>query len=124
MRPRDAVEALVALVVGNLRDAARVDRAALPAVWEGLKGFAHGLRHRDPVRNAEVSRIYRRNFQSYASPWWVSRPLPELIRSAPAELTRIALGRESNGSRPPGRREQYFTERARYYPDKADTLEF
>jgi GT2 family glycosyltransferase len=124
MRPRDAAEALIALIVGNVRDAARVDRRALPAVWEGLKGFAHGLRHRDPVRNPQVSRTYRRNFQSYASPWWVSRPLSELIRAAPAELTRGALGRGANGSRPPGRRELYFTERARYYPDAADTLEF
>jgi GT2 family glycosyltransferase len=108
LRYRDAVGALLARLAVHLRDAVRQDRAALKAVPECLRGFVHGWRRRDPVRNAEVSRVYRRNFESFASPWWLSRPLSELIR----------------GTEGPGRREQYFAERSRYYPGAASTLEF
>jgi GT2 family glycosyltransferase len=108
LRPRDALEALVARLAMHVRDALRADRAALRAVPECLGGFAHGLRRRDPVRNAEVSRVYRRNFESFASPWWLSRPLSEIVR----------------GARGAGRREDYFDGRSRYYPDAAATLEF
>ena len=112
LRPRDAVEALVALVAAEVRDAVRVDRMALAAVPEAVKGFARGLRHRRAVRS-EVSRTYRRNFHTFASPWWMSRPLPELVRS---------LGRPTDPSA--GRRELYYAERKRYYPDAASTLDF
>jgi hypothetical protein len=86
-----------------------------------VKGFFHGLRHRSPVANSEVSRLYRTKFHSYASPWWFSRPPGEFIRSAPKELASTALGREIE--RPPGRREEYFAERAQYYPTTAATLQ-
>lgn len=109
-RPRDAFEAMVALLAQNTRDGLRQDREALKAVPEALKGFAHGLRHRAPLRNREISRTYRHNFFSYASPWWLSRPVGEIVRRKP--------------SPPGGRRAQYFAERARYYPRAADTLEF
>jgi GT2 family glycosyltransferase len=108
LRPRDALGALVARLAVHARDAVRQDKAALKAVPHCLRGFVHGLRRRDPVRNAELSRVYRRNFESFASPWWVSRPLSELVR----------------GAEGPGRRDQYFAERSRYYPNVASTLEF
>jgi GT2 family glycosyltransferase len=87
MRPRDALGALVALVAIGVRDGVRHDPAAFKAVPETVKGFAHGLRHRSPVR-PEVSRAYRMNFHSYASPWWVSRPAGELLKALPGELVR------------------------------------
>lgn len=119
-RPRDAFEALIALLALYLRDGLRTDRAALKAIPEALGGFTHGLRHRDPLRNPEISRVYRRNFLSYASPWWLSRPLGEIAKSAPGAL----LGRDGKGEPPPGRRDEYYAQRARYYPEAADTLRF
>jgi hypothetical protein len=121
LRPRHAAGTLVALLAANLRDTWRVKPSALGAVPEAVKGFVNGLRHRDPVRNAQISHVYRRNFHSFASPWWLSRPLPELVRSLPRELAR---GREKNWNRPRGRREQYYAEIARYYPDSSQTLKF
>ena len=118
-RARDAAEALVALMARVLRDAAREKPGAAGAVPETVKGFVHGLRHRRPVTKPEVSRFYRRNFETFASPWWLARPPGELIRSLPREIRE--------GKRAPdtaGRRAQYFEERSRYYPDEAATLQF
>jgi GT2 family glycosyltransferase len=118
LRGRDAVEALIALLARDIRDGLRVDRVALIAVWDTVRGFARGLRHRDPVRNAELSRVYRRNVEAFASPWWLSRPLGQLLRALPNEAHQ--------GSRPEnvGRREQYYDDRPRYYPAEAATLHF
>ena len=121
LRPRDAAEALIALLVANVRDAVRVDRAALKGIPATLEGFAAGLRHRDPVR-PEVSRTYRRNFHSFASPWWKARPLQSFLREAPLELVRAARG-ETVPPSPNGRRSLYYSERERYYPSAARTLE-
>ncbi|HEX8067707.1 MAG TPA: glycosyltransferase [Thermoleophilaceae bacterium] len=123
LKRRDAFEALVALVAHELRDTFREHRACIRAVPETVAGFAHGLRHRDPVRNPEVSRFYRRNFETFASPWWLMRPVGELIRALPRE---IAERRFHNESRPKGlgRRESYYAERARLYPDEASVLHF
>ena len=99
LRPRDAAGALVALLALNVRDALRSD----PGGWRGLpaslRGFASGLRHRHPVR-PEVSRVYRRDFHTFASPFAISRPLPELLVAVPAEW-----------------------QRERYYPSAASTLQ-
>jgi GT2 family glycosyltransferase len=114
LQRRDAVETLVALTSGCLRDGIRVKRAALKAIPLAVRGFADGLRQRDPVRSRAVSRTYRRNFHSFASPWWLSRP--------PAEFVTRALSRE--GSKPPGRKDEYFIARERYYPSQAATLDF
>ena len=122
LRPRDAVEALVAMLTVNLRDGLSVDRAALRAIPGGFAGFARGLRRRRPVR-AEISRAYRQNFESFASPWWFSRPPRELVRAAPRELARAVTGREA-GVQPPSDRGGYYDERARYYPAGTATLEF
>jgi GT2 family glycosyltransferase len=122
-RPRDAIEALVARLARHLRDALRENPAALKAVPDCLRGFVQGIRRRDPV-NRELSRFYRRNFHSFASPWWLSRPLPQLVRQAPRELARTLRRAPRKRSRPPGRREEYYAERSQYYPNAASTLEF
>ena len=114
LRPRDAVEAVVALLVANARDGIKVKRSALRAIPATIKGFARGLRTRAPVRDARISHTYRRNFHSYASPWWLSR--------RPREF--VSLPRRAKGSKPRGRRDEYFAERRRYYPIEAATLDF
>lgn len=123
LRPRDAAEALVALVARYLRDGLNGDPPVLEAVRNTCAGFAHGLRHRAPVKNPAVSRFYRHNFETFASPWWLSRPMGELIRALPRELSRGGRVRET---RPDGlgRREQYFADRARFYPDEPAVLDF
>lgn len=115
---RDAGEAFLALLARNVRDGLRLDRSAVRAVRYTLAGFVQGLRHRAPLRNAQVSRVYRRNFESFASPWWLSRPIPELIRKLPRELIS---GRPKNV----GRLEQFFADRGSLYPaENAETLRF
>jgi GT2 family glycosyltransferase len=117
-RRRDSLEALIALLARNIRDGLRRDTVAFTALPDTVRGFLHGLRHRDPLGNAELSRFYRRNFETFASPWWLSRPLPELLRALPRELI---AGRPENV----GRREQYFEERGRLYTaDLPETLQF
>lgn len=107
LQPRDAAETLVALLGRAMRDGVRTDRVALTAVTETVKGFAQGLRHRRPVR-PELSRFYRRNFQTFASPWWLSRSLPDMIRRSGT-----------------GRYDSYFSERERWYPlEEPATLSF
>lgn len=117
---RDAVEALVALIAHELRNAIRAESIAHKVIPDLFRGFAHGLRHRQPVRNPEISRVYRHDLHNYASPWWWSRPAGELLRSLPRELT----GRSKNGPPPVGRREQYFADRAHLYPDRTAELQF
>jgi hypothetical protein len=118
LHPRDAAEALVALLARAIRDGLRTDRVALRAVPDTVKGFVHGLRHRQPVRKAELSRFYRRNFETFASPWWLARPPGRLLRDLPRE----AFGQR--GPKPAGRRDEYYAERTRYYPQKPATLQF
>ena len=121
LAPRDAAEALVALAAHNVRDAVRLHRDGLRALPETLRGFAHGLRHRDPVANRAVSRAYRMNFRNFASPWWLSRSPRDMVRAAPGALVRRALGRPAPPPHP-GRREAYYEQRARYYPTSSATL--
>jgi GT2 family glycosyltransferase len=73
LRPLDAAAALAGLLYRSVRHALRRDRRALVGVPLGLRGFAHGLRHRRPV-NRELSRFYRRNFHSLANPLRMTRP--------------------------------------------------
>jgi GT2 family glycosyltransferase len=107
LRRREAIEALVAILALRVRDAVRMNPGALTAIPAVLREFVHGLRQRQPVENPELSRFYRRNFVSFASPWWFSRRPRELIRRGP-----------------PRRWEQFFERRARFYPDHARTLDF
>jgi GT2 family glycosyltransferase len=108
MRARDAAGAIIAVLAQRVRDGLRENRQCLRAVPDVLSGAAHGLRFRSPVRKPEVSRAYRRNFHGFASPWWVSRSPVDVLR-----------GRDGAG-----RNDQYFEQRARFYPEGASTLEF
>ncbi|MEA2399058.1 MAG: hypothetical protein QOK25_2614, partial [Thermoleophilaceae bacterium] len=123
LRPRDAVEALLALSVRVLRDAFREHPIALRSVGHTVSGAFRGLRHRDPVRHPEVSRFYRRNFETFASPWWLARPPRQLILSLPRELVRLVRYGEK---RPEGigRRQEFYERRAEFYPWEPATLEF
>jgi GT2 family glycosyltransferase len=124
MRPRDAAEALVALSFRVVRDGVNGDPAIFRALVDTLAGFVHGLRHRAPVSNAQVSHFYRQNFETFASPWWLSRPPREMLRALPREILGGGRVRES---RPEGlgRVEDYYARRARYYPEEEPgVLEF
>jgi GT2 family glycosyltransferase len=116
LRARDAPAAFISLLSRNVRDGVRTERAALKAVVDTTGGFLHGLRRRAPVRNARLSAAYRRDFETFAGPWRLSRPLPDL-------LFRRGGG-SVDGEQPPGRREKYFADRAALYPDEAATLKF
>ncbi len=122
LRPRDALGAVVAVATMVLREGIQVDPVALKALPPAGKGLLHGIRHRKSPVSADVSHAYRCNFHSFASPWWFARPLPELVRSLPGELTRRVAGHHV--TKPPGRRDQYFSERGAFYPASAATLEF
>ena len=123
MRRRDAAEALIALLATSARNTILYRREAAKALPAVVRGFAHGLRHRAPVGNAKISRTYRHCFESYASPWWLTRPPLQLLASLPGRVARKLLRRPERGERHPGRRELYYEERARYYPSVAATLE-
>jgi GT2 family glycosyltransferase len=123
LRPRDAAEALVALLVGNVRDWMRGWVGARRGPRETIAGFAHGLRHRAPV-NARLSRFYRRNFLTFVSPWQLSRSPLELMRAIPREAITGRL-RFGEGQEIGDRRERFFRERAHLYPkDEAALLDF
>jgi GT2 family glycosyltransferase len=114
LQPRDAAEALVALLAHNLGAAVSTDKAALKALPDTVSGFLHGLRHRRPVR-PEVSRTYRRNFETFASPWWISPPLRLLARDG--------LKRRRTASDYRARRDRWLAERARFYPRQRGVLQ-
>jgi len=111
---RDALEALLALLGQNIRDGRRKDSMAFKGLQETLRGFARGLRHRQAVR-PEVSRAYRHNFETFSSPWWFSR--------TPFEVLYDLATPGGSGHANRGRREAWFAERSRFYPDRAAVLE-
>lgn len=114
LRARDAAEALLALLTRNVIDGVRMDRMAFKGITDTLRGFAHGLRCRQPVR-ADVSRAYRRNFETFASPWWVCR--------TPGEIVRDTLSSRRPPYGPTRRRTRWLAERSRFYPDRWGVLE-
>jgi hypothetical protein len=123
LRARDAAGALLALLARSGRHALRADMGALAAVPITLRGFAHGLRHRQPVRSRELSRLYRTSFETFVSPWRIARPPRELVRALPGETARRAL----RGERPPkapGYPERFYSERRDLYPTAPATLDF
>lgn len=113
LRAREAAATLLALLALNVRDGARADRAAFAVIPETIRGFARGVRNREPVRNPEISRTYRHNFYSFASPWWVSRRPRELLGMADPQAPPVEE-----------RVDHYFRERSRYYPETTATLSF
>ena len=121
LRPRDALGALIAMVATELRDGFRLNWRCAVAAPHVVRGFVHGLRHREPLR-PEVSRTYRMNYWVFAPPWWLSRSPLDLARSVPKEIARrrfLEGERESS----PSRRQEYFDKRRRYYPEGAGVLE-
>jgi glycosyltransferase involved in cell wall biosynthesis len=123
LAPRDAAAALGALLAQDVRDALREHRGLITAVPHTVRGFVNGLRHRDPLRNRELSRLYQRDFETFAGPWRKSRPLGELLRALPRE---IATGRFHFDKRPEGvgRYDDFFAEREDLYPDQPEVLQF
>jgi GT2 family glycosyltransferase len=120
-RARDALPVVVRLMTRNLLDGLALDRRALRAVPATVRGFAAGLRHRQPVRNARVSERYRRDFETFASPWTLASPPLELARRLPGGL--VKRRREGGRGLLSGRREAYFAARADLYPDEPAVLE-
>jgi GT2 family glycosyltransferase len=119
LRMRDAIEAFFALLFQAGRDGYRVNKVAYKGIPETIRGFARGLRHRDPIASAEVSHFFRRNFHSFAGPFVMSRPIRELIRDLPRELVR-----SSDTPRPTGRADEFWEEREKLYPQEPATLQF
>ncbi len=118
---REAFGALVGISATHLRDGVRGRPRAAAAVFTSFGGFVRGLRNRQRVRK-EVSRVYRRHFLSFASPWWVSRPVHLFLLQLPGALVRRATGRRRPANHP-GRWAQYFERGERYYPTSSRTLE-
>ena len=116
LQPRDSIGGLVALLGHVFRDAARDDTAALMAIGDTFGGYARGLRLRQPVR-PKVSHFYRRNFITFASPWWLMRSPARLLRDLPGEVVRGKL-RKDRRPKGLGRREEYFRSRAELYPHR------
>lgn len=111
LRPRDATAALGALMLLGLRHAVRANPRALVGIPLSLAGFAKGLRHRQAVRTAELSRFYRENFHSFVNPARLARPLTEIV----------GLRRSSATSK--WRREEFIAKRERLYPRQAALLD-
>jgi len=122
LRPRDALGALVALVATELRDGFRLNWRCAVAAPAVVRGFVHGLRRRSPVR-PEVSRFYRLNYWKFASPWWLSRPLGDLLRSVPREVVRGRFTEDKREQQAPSRYEEYFAKRPHVYPDGPGVLQ-
>lgn len=123
LRARDAAGALIGLLVTHLRDALRASApAAVRCVATSFLGFRLGLRHRGPLQKASISRVYRKHFLDFASPWWLSRPPHRFLLALPGAVVRRATGRR-RPAREPGQRREYFARGARYYPASASTLE-
>jgi GT2 family glycosyltransferase len=112
-RARDAAEALIALLAINVRDALKANRAAFAGLKPTISGFFEGMRNRQRVSNRQISRTYRRNFHSFASPWWFSRRPRELLGMVDYNAPPLEQ-----------RKPNYFIERPRYYPKTAATLDF
>jgi GT2 family glycosyltransferase len=122
LQPRDAAEALVALLVGALITTVRVWRGAAPGIWHTVAGFAHGLRNRRPV-GPRVSRFYRHNFESFASPWWFWRSPRERMSRRLNEGEAVTDPRVAE-LKAASRRKRFFLERSRFYPDSDAVLDF
>jgi GT2 family glycosyltransferase len=120
---RDTAKVIVARLTRVVLDSVAISPRALGGLPATVAGVANGLRRRDPLQNAEISRFYTANFETFASPWALARPPGELIRLLPGVLVSRAAGRRRHGLLT-GRREEYFSARASLYPDEPRVLEF
>jgi GT2 family glycosyltransferase len=120
-RARDAAGAVGSMIGTMLREAARIDPAAIRALPHCLKGFARGLTRRTPVRNPAVSRMYRRNMRNFAGPLVYARRPHEFVTHPVRRLAGRLTGRPV--APPRGRRDDWFAERSRYYPATSSTLQ-
>jgi hypothetical protein len=123
LHPRDALLAFVAVVTRNVLNGLAIHPRAFTVIPVAVLGFLEGLRRRDPVQHAEVSRCYRKNFEAFAGIRSISPPIDELIRLVPGELLRRPF-RGKRRSLISGAIEDYFVQRARWYPDQAAVLGF
>jgi GT2 family glycosyltransferase len=122
LRAGQALGALAGILGTNLRDGVRGRPRAAGAAFTSFWGFVRGLRNREPV-SKEISRIYRQHFVSFASPWWVSRPVRLFFAQLPGALVRRVRGRRRLADHP-GRWAQYYDRGERYHPTSSRTLEF
>ncbi len=111
LRPRHAAGALLALLIDSVLDGHRLHRVAYRGFLDAIRGFRHGLRHRQPVQ-AHVSWAYRHNFESFASPWWLSR--------RPSVMVGDTIARRGIS---PDRRHEWRAKRPRFYPEGRGVLE-
>jgi len=120
--PADAAIVMARLLARHLRAALRIDRTAALGIPEMLRGFAHGMRHRERLKHATVSRAYRSNLHDFASPLAHSRPLGQIMLGLPREWIRSARGLPPREDRDVGRMTDYMAERSRYYPVSTASL--
>lgn len=125
LAPRDAAGALAAMLLGHLRNGVRVNLVSLQGVRPALHGFRRGLRHRAPVAR-RVSHVYRRNFIAFAG----VRSTSEVTWAKASAIPRDFVWRLRHRgepppapAEPPGRHEEYYERRARYYPASAAVLD-
>ena len=124
LHARQAPALLMALTSFHLRDALR----GHPWRREGGPHIAARIRPRPapsrPVHSQEISRYLPAALpETFASPWWLSRPPLLFLVSIPAAVVRRLTGRR-RPARHPGRSHEYYYDRgARYYPTEAATLE-
>jgi GT2 family glycosyltransferase len=112
LRPADALMALVNLTAKAVLDVGR-SPARWPALPALLSGFCAGLRRREPVR-PQVSRLYRREFREFRSPWFYLR--------RPLALWRSSRQRDGVAGYLRSRHEDFFAAREELYPRQTASL--
>jgi GT2 family glycosyltransferase len=122
LRGRDAAAAVTTVAARGLASSLLHGGNPIEATWSTLRGCTHGMRHRDPLRKAAVSRFYRRNFEAYTSPWSLMAGIDDLARALlPASrATALATVRSAAVLR----REAFFQQRRRLYPNVPAALKF
>jgi GT2 family glycosyltransferase len=113
LRWRDLLPVQGNRVVRVLLDGRALDRAALTALPDVLRGTVSGLRARRPLR-PEVSALYRRNFPEFASPLLFMRGPVARLRAIrdPERAQRDRLARL----------ERVYASRRRYFPSQPAVL--
>jgi hypothetical protein len=122
LRPRDAVSVLVALMARTMRNAVFDHPGCIRGIPAALRGFARGLRRREPLRNPEISRFYRKNLEDFAIPWWLAHPGKLILGMSREFANGTFRGGEIIDEL--GRREEFYDQRRRWYPKEPAALEF